>query len=346
MAPELLLTGGTGFVGYYLAHALAAAGRPFVALVRPAADIRHLRELSPWCTLVEGDLLDPLSLFDALDGIPTVVHAAALVSFEDQREEEMLAVNGTGTANLVNMMIQAGARRLVHLSSVAVLNRVDGGKAVTVADRWPLKRPDTAYARSKFAAEREVWRGQAEGLSVAALYPATVLGAGDWSGPNTPGLWRRVDEGLRIHPAGTAGFVDVRDVARAVLTVLDRNVDRDRFLLSAGDMAWKTFFALVAESVGVPGPSLGLSRWQSALLWPLSGLAARLTGRPASLTRANHRVAQSAYRYDGTAYSIATGQDYRPLDVTIKETGQAYRMSKSAGAGLPPTFLPLTDVAR
>lgn len=345
MSPELLLTGGTGFVGYYLAHALAAAGRPFAALVRPGADARQLKELEPYCTLIEGDLLDPLSLYDALEGITTVVHAAALVSFEDQREEDMLAVNGTGTANLVNMMIQAGARRLVHLSTVAVLNRIDGGRAVTVADRWPLKRPNTAYARSKFAAEREIWRGQAEGLSVAALYPSTILGAGDWQGANTPGLWKRVDEGLRIHPRGSAGFVDVRDVARAALAVLDRNVDRDRFLLNAGHLTWKAFFALVAASVGSSAPAFGLSRWQSALLWPLAGLGARMTGRPPAITRASHRVAQADYHYDGGPYPEATGQAYHPLEATIRETGQAYRISKSAGSGLPPTYLPVLDVA-
>ena len=346
MSPELLLTGGTGFVGYYLAHALAAAGRPFAALVRPGADTRQLQELEPFCTLIEGDLLDPLTLFDALEGMTAVLHAAALVSFEDKHEEEMLAVNGTGTANLINMMIQAGTRRLVYISSVAVLNRIDGGKAVTVADRWPLKRPDTAYARSKFAAEREIWRGQAEGLSVAALYPSTILGAGDWNGPNTPNLWKRVDEGLRIHPRGSAGFVDVRDVARAALTVLDRNIDRERFLLNAGHLSWKDFFALVAASVGATAPGLGLSRWQSALLWPLAGLGARITGRKPALTRANHRVAQSDYRYEGHPYAEATGHAYHPLEMTIKETGQAYRMSKSAGSGLPPTYLPLLDVGR
>ena len=344
MSPELLLTGGTGFVGYYLAHALAAAGRPFAALVRPTSDTRQLRELGPCCTLVEGDLLDPLSLFDALEGVTTVVHAAALVSFADQREDEMLAVNGTGTANLVNMMLQAGTRRLVHLSSVAVLNRVDGGKAVTVGDRWPLKRPPTAYARSKFAAEREIWRGQAEGLSVAALYPTTILGAGDWKGANTPGLWKRVDEGLRIHPRGSAGFVDVRDVARAALTVLDRNIDRERFLLNAGHLSWQAFFAAVADSIGASAPSLELSPWQSAVLWPLAGLGARITGRPPALTRASHRVAQADYRYDGASFPAATGHAYLPLGNTIKETGQAYRVSKSAGSDLPPTYLPLLDV--
>ena len=336
MRPEILLTGGTGFIGYYLAHALAAQATPFAALVRPGADTRHLEELGECCELRVGDLTDPLSLYDALTDIRAVIHAAALVSYEDRREDEMTAVNGTGTANLVNMMIQAGTERLVHLSSVAVLNRIDGGAPVSVADRWPLKRLPTAYARSKFAAEREIWRGQAEGLSVAALYPSTVIGAGNWHGSGTPSLWRRVDDGLRFTPRGSAGFVDVRDVARAALNVLERGIDRDRVLLNAGHLPWRDFFRAVAESIGADAPRIALARWQSALLWPLVG----------GLTRAGHRISQATFTYREGGGDGEGNMDYIPVATTIGETGKAYRMSKSSGEELPPTFLPLVGVAR
>lgn len=341
MPPKLLLTGASGFIGYYLTRALAARAQPFIALVRPDSDMRYLSELDTYCTLVEGDLNDPESLYDALDGVETVIHAAAVVSYRSSDKDLMLKVNAEGTANLVNMMLQRGARRLIYISSVAALHRVDGGGMVSLSDRWPMKEPNTPYARSKFAAEREVWRGQAEGLSVAAAYPATVLGAGDWTSSNTPALWRRASEGGRIYPLGSAGFVDVRDVSRAVISLLDRDLDRDRFLLVAENLAWQTVLAKIALSIGAAPPTYGMPAWQSALLWPVEALRAKFADSKPLVTRATHHNLQSVFTYDGSRYPLETGNAYLPLDATIAEIGKAFLLSRSLGAPFQPTYLPL-----
>ncbi|THH41790.1 NAD-dependent epimerase/dehydratase family protein [Neolewinella litorea] len=341
MPPSILLTGATGFIGYYLSRALAASGRPFATLVREGADTGQLTELGEWCTLREGDVTDPESLVDALAGIDTVIHAAARVSYQPGEEDEMLRVNAGGTANLVNMMLEAGTPRLVYLSSVAALNRVDGGSPTGITDRWPLDKIPTAYGRSKFAAEREVWRGQAEGLSVAALYPSVVLGAGDWKGSNTPALWRRAADGARAYPLGANGFVDVRDVAAAVLAVLDRNLDRDRFLLSAANLTWREALTAIAESISAPPPSYAMPRWQSSLLWPLEGLRARATGQTPLITLDSHRTVQSTYRYDGSRYVWEIGKPYIPIADSIREIGRAFHLSRTIGEELPATYVPL-----
>ncbi len=343
MPADLLLTGATGFIGYYLAHALAAEGRMFRALTRPSSITTYLRELSDFCTLVEGDLNDPESLLDALEGVDTVIHAAALVSYQASDEEKLLRVNGEGTANLVNMMLEAGTPRLVYLSSVAALNRVDGGAPTGLSDRWPSTEPNTAYARSKFAAEREVWRGQAEGLSVAVVYPSVVLGAGDWRGTNTPAFWRRAADGAKFYPRGAAGFVDVRDVVTAVLTAIDRRLDRERFLLSAANLSWQELLTAVAESIGATPPAYGMPAWQSALLWPLEHLRSRLTGQTPLITREIHRNVQDRFRYEGSAYPQATGNHYLPIRESITETGKAFLLSQALDPQLPPTYLPLLE---
>lgn len=340
--PSLLLTGATGFIGYYITHTLAAAGRPFRALIRLTSDTRYLDELGEYCEVVIGDVNDPDSLLDALSGIDTIVHAAAAVSFDSRDEDRLMKVNAEGTANVVNAALEMGTRRLVHLSSVAALNRISGGPVVTLKDRWPIEEPNTNYARSKFAAEREAWRGQAEGLSVAALYPSIVLGAGDWNGHNTPALWRRVAAGQKLYPKGSGGFVDVRDVARAVLDVLDRDLDGDRFLLNAANLSWRELLASIAESIGQPPPSVAVAPWQSALLWPLEGLRAKVTGTPALLTRESQRNAQAQFAYDGSAYAEALGRPYIPIDQTVKEVGAAFRLATAGRDGdYPPTWLPV-----
>lgn len=272
-----------------------------------------------------GDLNEPDSLLDACAGIDVIIHAAALVSFRPADREQLLRVNGEGTANLVNVALEAGVRRLIHVSSVAVLNRRDGGPVVTLADRWPDARPNTSYAESKFAAEREVWRGQAEGLSVAALYPSHLLGVGDWAAEPGPALWRIAATGLRFFPGGTAGFLDVDDAVDAVRFVLERDQDGDRFLLNAVNWSWREILERIAVSVGAKPPQFRLGRGPASLLWPAAELWGWAKGRPALFTRESHRNIQANFRYDGSAYSAASGRTYRNVEETIRRVGAAYR---------------------
>ncbi|WP_273446369.1 NAD-dependent epimerase/dehydratase family protein [Neolewinella agarilytica] len=332
--PDILLTGATGFLGGYLARGLkehlGGADRRCRLLVRESSDLMGLGPLPKGWETTVGDLNDPESLLDALEGIDTIIHAAAMVSFQPEDRDKMQLVNGEGTANLVNMALAAGTRRLVHLSSVAVLNRRSGGPVVTLKDRWPEEKPNSSYAESKFAAEREVWRGQAEGLSVAVLYPSTILGAGDFSGHNTPALWRMAASGRNIYPDGSAGFVAVEDVVDATLFALDRDIDGDRFLLNAANLSWKDTQRMIAESIGAKPPAYRMPAWQSALLWPIEGLRARLTGKRPLITRETHHSVQSSFQYDGSDYVKASGRAYRDIGEVISKIGHWYRRLQSA----------------
>ena len=320
----ILLTGATGFVGSAIAKALLAEQTPFVVLVRKSSDTTSLTEAG--VELRYGDVNDPNSLLDAMKGVETVIHTAAVVSFLPQDRDLMMKVNGEGTANVVNMALEAGVRRLIHLSSVAALNRVDGGPVVTLADRWPAERPNTSYGESKFAAEREAWRGQAEGLEVAALYPSLILGAGDFSGHNTPALWRMAAKERGFFPAGSTGVVGLSDVVAATLQVLRRDQDGDRFLLNADNTRWQDLLAAIADSIGVEAPTREVPAWQSAFLWPIESLRAKLSGGRPLITKESHRNVQAAFRYDGSAYVSETGNQYRDIGTVIAEVGQAYKV--------------------
>lgn len=326
--PNLLLTGATGFLGAAVATELARRGTPFCALVRKSADVRDLEKLrdapdGPAVELATGDVNDPDSLLDAMRGVGVVIHAAALVSFQARDRDRMLLVNGEGTANVVNMALEAGVGHLVHVSSVAALNRRPG-EVTTLKDHWPETRPATAYAESKFAAEREALRGRAEGLSVSIVYPSTILGVGDFNGRNTPGLWRTVAGGLRAYPSGTAGFVALQDVVDVLLHHAEQREDGARHLLNADNLSWRDFFTLVAESLGVPPPTFGLTAWQSRLAWPLEGLRARLTGTRPRLTRERALTAAQRYAYAGTALEPLLGRTYTPIPAVVEEISAAY----------------------
>ncbi|MEZ4986176.1 MAG: hypothetical protein R2795_14250 [Saprospiraceae bacterium] len=102
------------------------------------------------------------------------------------------------------------------------------------------------YSRSKFFSELEVWRGQAEGLSVAVLYPSIILGPGRWD-EGSVAIFKYVAKQPSYYPAGESGFVDVRDVAKAILLVLERAVDGDRFLLNAENISYRDLMTQMAH---------------------------------------------------------------------------------------------------
>lgn len=318
----ILLTGATGFLGSAIAEALHKSGTPFVALLRETSDHSALKGLG--IPLRYADVNDPQSLLEAFAGVDTIIHTAAVVSFQPEDRDLLLKVNGEGTANVVNMALEAGVRRVIHLSSVAALDRVDGGPVVTLADRWPEKRPNTSYGESKFAAEREVWRGQAEGLEVAVLYPSLLLGRGNFDGHNTPSLWRLAAKERGFYPQGSTGLVALEDVTEAVVAVLKRDTDGDRFLLNAANKSWQEVLTLIAESIDKKPPSLSVARWQSAMLWPIEKVRAGIAGSKPLITKESHRNVQAAFRYDGKGFADLTGRKYSDIGTVIETIGKAY----------------------
>jgi len=109
----ILLTGGTGFVGGHVVHALREADRPVRCLVRNRAKAGRLATLG--CELVEGDLTDAESLRRAVDGVETVVHLVAIRQGSDEKFERIMT---QGTRDLLAAAKQAGVGRFVQMSAL------------------------------------------------------------------------------------------------------------------------------------------------------------------------------------------------------------------------------------
>lgn len=71
----------------------------------------------------------------------------------------MLAVNITGTANVVNACLENNVKKLLHVSSIASLGQAEKGELIDENAKWKTSRYNSGYAISKYGGEREVWRG-------------------------------------------------------------------------------------------------------------------------------------------------------------------------------------------
>jgi dihydroflavonol-4-reductase len=166
----ILVTGASGLVGMHLVKSLLAKGKNIVALYRQQIPVFEGAQQVKW---IQGDILDVVSLAQAMEGVQQVYHCAAIVSFAPKDREKMLQANREGTANVVNACIEHAIQKLVYVSSVAALGRIREDAPVDETANWTPESSNSVYGQSKFLAEMEVWRGMAEGLNVAIVNPVS-----------------------------------------------------------------------------------------------------------------------------------------------------------------------------
>ncbi|HDR88897.1 MAG TPA: NAD-dependent epimerase/dehydratase family protein [Bacteroidetes bacterium] len=340
-APAVLLTGGTGLVGSHLLLELVKRGRPVLALKRPGSNTERVEhtwrhygdpeQVKEWLLRVhwvDADLLDESNLHAHLKNIRKVVHAAAMVSFLPGRRNEMIRFNTESTRLLVNLCLEKKVEAFAHVSSVSTLGIPLFNRP---ADETLIGAPDkskSGYALSKFFAENEVWRGIAEGLPAVIVNPSVVLGPGDWT-RSSGRFFQAVWNGLNHYPEGGTGFVDVRDVARILVELVDRKCFGERFILSAGEWSYRELFESISGSLGRNPPRRKISPAMLEILWRLEGLRSFLTGNEPRVTRETAVISRHFSRFSSEKIRNLLGDPFRPLEETIQDTARYFVEEKS-----------------
>jgi dihydroflavonol-4-reductase len=173
-ADKVLVTGATGFTGGALARRLASHNARVRTLVRDPARAKPLADLG--IEIAQGDLRDATALREAMQGVDTVYHIAALYRQQGVEPQLFMEINGTAVRHLLDAAIEAGARRFVHCSTCGVHGHVKNPPA---AEDAPLA-PGDLYQESKLEGERIAARYMAEGrLPISIVRPAGIYGPGD-----------------------------------------------------------------------------------------------------------------------------------------------------------------------
>jgi dihydroflavonol-4-reductase len=261
MAPQILITGATGFIGRQLARDLAARGEPVRILARDRAKARDLFgdavEISP------GRLEDAAAVARACRGADVVYHIAGSYRFGLRHRRELWRTNVEGTETVLHAAAEAGARRVVHLSSGGVLSRPSPGVSdLDLLDEtdFPAAAPRfSAYKASKWHAEQRVLDWARRGLSVSIASTTCPIGAGD-DLPTSTG--RMVLDFLRGHfpfyCRTGLNFVHVADLSRGLRLVAERGRPGERYLLGHENLWLGDFLRLLARETGRPAPEICL----------------------------------------------------------------------------------------
>jgi dihydroflavonol-4-reductase len=287
--PIDLITGASGLLGGNLARALVARGRRVRILVRKNSKTSHLDDLG--LERVPGDVTDSSSLPAAFEGVQNVYHCAALVSMSAWQSEQMWRVNVLGTQNVVRAARDAAVRRLVHCSSADAIG-LSASQPSTEATPWNWDRLglDNPYARTKYLAQRHVLQAagapfgqarpersqrahgtpfdracpersqRAHGKQVDAVVvnPTFMFGAYDVR-PSSGQMILEVARGrVRGYPAGGNNFVDVQDVAEAMIAAATHGKCGEVYILGHENLSYREIFARIAKILHLSPPRLAI----------------------------------------------------------------------------------------
>lgn len=269
-------------------------------------------------TWVELDLLDVHALDQVMKGVKQVYHCAGFISFNRKDFDTLLKINREGTANVVNACLTHSIDKLVHVSSTSAVGKVlrDQRAYVSETNKWDNAQKVGGYALSKYTGEKEVWRGVEEGLSALVINPSVLIGAGSWK-EGSMAIFDTVRKGLLFYTSGTNAFVDARDVARAMILLMDSKLSGERFLCTGHNVSFRDLFGELAHSLRVKGPRIKASKGLSKLGWLGSSLIGLFTGK-SSLTRETIESASSVVIYDSSKLMEVLDFKFIPLKESIQ----------------------------
>jgi dihydroflavonol-4-reductase len=321
----IFVTGGTGFLGSYVLKELVEKGYSVRALWRRQERPSHIpAQILDRVEWVHGDILDVDGLSEWMRGADAVIHSAALVSFYKKDRRSMFKINIEGTANLVNTALDLGISKFIHVSSVAALGRSGETQMIGEDHPWAGNKHQTNYSISKYYAEMEVWRGMAEGLEPLIVNPSTIMGYGDWN-QSSLRIFKSVYDGFPWYTSGTNGFVDVRDVARAMVLLMEAGVCNERFIISADNWSFHQLFNRIADGFSVRHPNREATVFLAALAWRVEKLKSLFSGKPPLLTRESAAIARKKTGYrNSKILGQLPGFQFMPLEQSIEEACKAY----------------------
>ena len=329
----ILVTGATGLVGSHLVYQLLKKGNKIKAVKRTSSDTSNTlkvfsyydsnaQELFNSIEWIDVDLMDVEEVETVFENITEVYHCAAMVSFAPKDKKKILKFNAEITANLVNAALLKDIKKFGMLSSVAVLDK-SSDRETTENDYWKADPNVSVYGISKYRSEMEVWRGVEEGLNAVIVNPSLILGPGNW-GSSSSVLFKTAHKGMPFYSTGTNGFVDVRDVAKAIIELMDKNSFGKRFILNSENWPLRKSFAEMAKNLESKQPHIALSKKLSAIYWRLEWVKSFIFGWQPTVTKETVHTAFSNTRFSNQKIKDTIGFEFIPVEKSIEEFSQFY----------------------
>lgn len=333
----ILVTGGTGMLGSYVLRYLVKEGFTNIhASHRASSSFALVEEVKDKITWHKGDLTDAFFVMDCVQEVKQIYHCAAVVSYDNRDRDDMMRINVESTANLVNAALDSSIDKIVHVSSIAALGRRKGLKVIDENAKWERSEMNSNYGISKHLSEMEIWRGMAEGLTVAVVNPSIIVGGGFWE-KSSARFFRNIAKGFPFYSVGGSGFVDARDVARFMVKTMNSELHGERYILNGENLSYQDFFNKIADALSAKRPHIKVTPFIQGLAWRVEWLRSRLTGTRSLVTKETAENSARTWRF-ANQKSLSAFEDfsYTPISETIAEAAKVFEETQESGAGYLP----------
>jgi len=267
----ILVTGSSGLIGSHILYELIAKKEKVRALYRSERRKQRVQQLFRYYNeqlnqtynyddieWFKADIMDIEALNNSFNGVQKVIHCAALVSFHKLDFHRCMSINRRGTENVVNLCLKNKVKKLCYISSTAAIGASEN--PISEKTRWENGKDVSGYSISKYSAEKEVFRGEAEGLNCSIVNPCIVLGPGNWHRSSLT-LLKTGSNGLRFYPSGANAIVDVRDVSNIVLKLLDSEESGEKYLVIGHNISFESLFTHISKAFDKSGPYKKLNKF-------------------------------------------------------------------------------------
>ena len=331
----ILVTGGTGLVGAHLLYHLTLNDDKIRAIYRTESKLKKVKEVfsfyidefEPLFSKIEwiqADITDVPAMIPVFKGVKKVYHCAALVSFNPKDYREMRKVNIHGTAIIVNLSIDAKVEKLCFVGSIAAVGDAINGNTITEENEWNDQADNHGYAITKFGAEMEVWRASQEGVDVVIVNPGVILGSGFWNSGSGK-VFTQIYNGFNYYTEGITGFIGVKDVVKAMISLVSSEVKNERFILVSENKSFKDIFFSIADGFGKKRPSKKIKPWQTQVFWRVSWVLSKITRKEPLLTKHSAKSAHNVSYYSSEKIKKSINFKFTKINDVILKISKRYK---------------------
>ncbi|MDD5570939.1 MAG: NAD-dependent epimerase/dehydratase family protein [Bacteroidales bacterium] len=327
----IIVTGGTGLVGSHLLFELLKTESRVKAIKRSESNFNLIKKLFSYYSndyekifsridWINADVCDLQALTNAMKGTEKVYHCAAVISFHKKDFELMLKTNVEGTKNIVQATLENKIKKLCYVSSIASIGRAKREiDEITEETPWEESPHNSNYSKSKYFAEKEIYKGIEKGLESVIVNPAVIIGPGDWK-KGSANLIYTVNEGMKYYTLGVNGYVDVRDVVKSMIQLMNSEIKNERFIISSENLTYKNLFFLIADSLNCKRPYIRVNSFISKIALAVNSLL-KFFGKDYDIvTPETARTANSKYFYSNNKIKEKLGFEFIPIKKSIEDT--------------------------
>lgn len=245
----ILITGATGNLGAHLAFHLLKKHDRIVAIKRKSSNLDTIEKIFSFYSdsyksllkkidWFDADLSDIVGLNEAFKNIDIVYHCAARISMNNKNYLKSYETNVKGTTNIVNLSLQHKIKKLCHVSSIAAVG-VNMDDLTTEENHLNPEETSSFYSLTKYYGEMEIWRGIEEGLNAVIVNPSIILAPYILNKTATFFINYFLKRKFKYYTCGKKGYIDVNDLSKIMISLVESNISKERFLINAENLSFK-----------------------------------------------------------------------------------------------------------